>query len=48
MLFRLFPTSALQKSVRPIRHGRARQVLRQVANARLRAAGGIGICVWSQ
>ena len=43
--FPTFPIPALQKLIRPIRHGRARQVLRQVPDARRRAAGGIGICV---
>ena len=36
--------TALQKPIGPIRHGRARQVLGKVPNARHRAAGGIGIC----
>ena len=39
-----FSHAALQKPIGPIRHGRARQVLRKVPNARRRAAGGIGIC----
>ena len=45
-IFPTVSTPALQEFISSIRHGRAGQILRQVPNARRRAAGGIGICVW--
>ena len=43
--FSTFSTPALQKFIRLIRYGRARQILRKISTTYLRAAKGINICV---